>query len=232
MRRGCGGMMENRLAETILARLSDDEIVSVTDDDIVSIGYDDWTESEKIINYHVAPPNREWLESLVRILPEAAKYGIAESGEIAELLESIDPEMLITLRGVYIVSAEDGEEPLCEAAGVGLDRFPDSLDFGDNRCLGCFWRTESAIVVNVTALRKCAKEMCEDPAFFKSQFATEREGLFTTITHEIRHLGLENNPFYNFGDEDPDWLQSEEAVEAWGREAYENWLDRGFCPAP
>ena len=181
------------------------EICKIDDQDIFIMDYAGF---EKYINFHIVPPTKEWLASRFLWAPSAEKYKKEYQDNIIDLLLSCDPAMLINLRHIIFV-ADETDVPCVENATNCEDEaaeFPQIIDFDENNC------------------EKTAHEITienENANIYTNEQDEVDIGVYTTITHELRHLGLAN-PFLP-EDEYPVSDESEQNVEEWGITAYENW---------
>ena len=134
--------------------------------------------------------------------------------------------MLICLNKIIIMSNESEIREVSEAANIDDEFFPECMDFENDTTLGCYWCQASSIVINFKAIQKEVGEMEAEAEKEMVPFNYGKElsiGLYTTITHEIRHLGLDN-PFLPEDDYPSIPANYEEAgVEKWGIEAFESW---------
>ena len=199
------------------------EICKIDDQNIFIMDYAGF---EKYFNFHIVPPTKEWLASRFLWAPSAEKYKKQYQDNIINLLLSCDPAMLINLRYIIFV-ADETDVPYVEEATNCEDEaaeFPQIIDFDENNCLGCFWYTMSSIVISMRAIEKTAHEITienENANIYTNEQDEIDIGVYTTITHELRHLGLAN-PFLP-EDKYPVSDESEQNVEEWGITAYENW---------
>lgn len=196
-------------------------VCAISDTDILTDDFDE----DRRINYHIIPATADWLKSCIVFTPNTAKYKSIYEEHVIDLLLHIDSSMLITLQKIFFVSGESDVEIVCKAVNADIDEFPSIIDFDENNVLGCHWWAYSSVILNLAAIEKTVNEMRQEAEADGEYFDTVQEeavGVFTTLTHEIRHLGL-SNPFL---DEEayPPSLDSEEAVEEWGINTYENWF--------
>ena len=177
-------------------------------------------EQDRRINYHLKAPTYKWLANRLCFAPGTEKYKEEYEHKIISLLLSIDPNMMTTLQYIFFVTNEDDIAFVCDKAEADYGDFPETIDFEENDMLGCFWYQHSSIIINLTAIEKAVHEIADEDEYQK-EFEI---GLMTTLTHEIRHLGL-SNMFLYIGDYPPEEAE-EEAVERWGLTAYENWKSK------
>lgn len=182
---------------------------------------DDFYEDRRI-RYHLVPPTLEWLRS--RILWGESITGDLDiwSDAIANALLRIDPTMLICLNRICIIAEESDIEPLCNVMDANIEGFPECMEFEDNKILGCKWHLESSVIINITAIKAAVLEMADQSKGF--YFDAEHEmkiGFMTTLFHEIRHLGMECNPFLP-EDQYSKELCEETAVESWALSTFES----------
>lgn len=212
------------------------EIIRETDEDIFTVDY----ELDKDLSYHIVSPTKEWLKSkFIYGQSVDPKYKNLENN-ICNLLLSIDQNMLINLNNI-IFFGEDSDINQITDSIIELDKsydwkenqkiiFKDSLIeywpeiiSNEHETIGCYWFCQNSIIIDVRAIEISSSEIVEEnkkDGFFTDLASEILIGIYTTITHEIRHLGLEN-PFLP-EDEYPQSLKTEEKVEQWGIEAYEN----------
>ena len=196
-------------------------IRTVCDTDIWTDDFDE----DRYINYHIGPITAEWLKSCIVFTPNTIKYKRVYEPRVIDLLLHIDPNMLITLQKIFFVADESDIKTVCKIANADPDEFPSTIDFDENDTLGCHWWAYSSIILNLAAIEKTVNEMEQEAKANEEYFNTAQEkaiGVFTTLTHEVRHLGL-SNPFLDAKAYPPS-LASEKAVEDWGINAYEKWL--------
>lgn len=195
-------------------------IRTISDYDIVT---DDFSE-DRIINYHIGPVTAQWLRERL-VWPESdSRCRTHYEKHVIDLMLSIDPNMFITLQHIFFVTCEEDLDYILELTGTEACEIPSIVDFDDPEALGCTWHYQSSIFINMAAIDKTVlelqKEFENDGLFFNA--ATETDiAVYTTLAHEIRHQGL-SNPYL---DETlyPASEATEDAVEEWGRQAYENW---------
>lgn len=174
-------------------------------------------EQDRHITYHLKAPTYKWLADRLCFAPGTEQCKADYEQKILSLLLSIDQNMLITLQYIFFVTKEDDIYDVCQKVEADSSEFPETIDFDENDQLGCFWSQYSSIIINLTAIEKAVQEIADE-----NEYQKEFEiGLLTTLTHEIRHLGL-SNMFLYIGDYPPEEAE-EEAVERWGLTAYENW---------
>lgn len=212
------------------------EIIRETDEDIYTVDY----ELDKDLFYHIVPPTKEWLKSkFIYGQSIDSKYKDLEDN-ICNLLLSIDQNMLINLNNIIFFGEESDINQIADSI-INLDKsydweenqkigFKDSLIeywpeiiSDEHDIVGCYWYSQNSIIIDVRAIELSSSEIVEEDKKdgFNTNLANEiLIGIYTTITHEIRHLGLEN-PFLP-EDEYPLSLKTEEKVEQWGLEVYEN----------
>lgn len=196
-------------------------ICSICDTDIWTDDFDE----DRYINYHIGPITKEWLKSCIVYTPKTLQYKHIYENRIIDLLLHIDPNMLINLQKIFFVSEEADIETVCNIANADPDEFPSTIDFEENDALGCHWWAYSSIIININAIEKTVSEMEQEAETNNEYFNSAQEeaiGIFTTLTHEIRHLGL-SNPFLDTKAYPPS-LATEQAVEEWGLNTYEKWM--------
>lgn len=190
-------------------------ICEETETDILTDDFD----CHRYINYHLVPPTREWLQSLFYFPQDCKQDKTAFLNRCLDILMAADPNMLINLRHVFFIRTAADIREICSLPDINDELFPDILIDEDDcesptlSCVGCFWHYESALVINMRAIEHTAEDI--DP----NDAGIVPEGVYTTLPHELRHLGLENP--YLPKDEYPDYLRTEENIEEWGRALYE-----------
>ena len=201
-------------------------ICEESDEDILT---DDLTEDQlRLINYHMVKPTAEWLRSLV-FCGSSCKEEVERDylDTSIRLLLNVDQNMLVTLRHIIFVASEDDMHEALKALDAEVYEWPECVFFdGDDvgECLGCFWRFQSAIIINIAAIRVESAALVEEYEFDDDYWHEDESelvtvGVYETLLHELRHLGLDN-PFLD-EDEYPIAEAAEDAVEDWAREAYE-----------
>ena len=138
-----------------------------------------------------------------------------------DLLLHIDPMMLVTLGKVYIMhGSDDIDELMKDAECTHRHDIPEIIT--DDNFIGVHWFDKQSIVINVKTIKDAVKEsQDETPDVYINEGREIAIGIYTTLTHEIRHLGL-SNPYLN-EDDYPLSEESEDAVERWGIEEFEKW---------
>lgn len=188
------------------------EIVEETKEDILTEEFSHY----KPMNYHLVPPTRKWLRSLFFFPPDSKKFKRAYQTRCIDLLMGADPNMLINLRRIFFVNSGKDIDAIIEETGD--EDFPETLldEWGGltTKYVGCFWHYQSAIIINMYAIRTTACTI--DP----NDAAIVPEGVYITLLHELRHLGMDN-PYLPENDY-PDSNMTEQAVETWARDVYED----------
>ena len=193
-------------------------IVDGADD--TSVTTEDLQECRRI-KYRMIPPDEAWITGLIKSTPRAASTGLVDPAGIAGLLMSVDPEMLANLEAVLLVGDIDSPEDVCAMIGADPEDYPECMDPDDpdgERPLGCAWIAHGALLLDLSAILRTAEEIAPAPGMARSEAMI---GVYTTLAHEIRHLGLAN-PFLP-DEEYPDALKDEDQVEKWAIAAYEDW---------
>ena len=196
------------------------EIRTASDTDILTDDFDE----DRMINYHIGPITKEWLKARIKYTKHTKKYQNQYENLIVDLLSSIDTMMLITLQHIIFVEKEEDIPIICSMMNIDEDEFPSIIDFDSNNILGCHWYQYSSIIINMKAIYNtvCEMQLESEKEVIYFNFDSEMQiGVLTTLTHEIRHLGL-SNPFLDANQYPANQL-TEKAVEQWGIEAYENW---------
>lgn len=247
-------MFENdkKLLKSLIKKRADEEdceIISDNDNCIVTFDYN----QEKDIVYYLETPSKEWLLDKFHIGKNAgkmiAKHGINKE-ELADMLLS-KPEslaMLATLNNIYIFSHKDGFKDIVEISDVDSEEeipmiMQDNVD-GLLEYAGCYWHDKNSIIIDMSVINYLAKERVKEEkreGLWDSDLSIAvKDGLFVTLSHEIRHLGLENpfveeycsifDPEFNKDkfNKNFDSLESEEGVEEWGAALYDDWKYHNF----
>lgn len=199
----------NELKTAILASEANDEleVISESDSDILT---DDYMELREI-NYHLIPPTAEWLKERFFFAPSVSDC----SGEYVSRLLRIDPNMFTCLnRIIFLHETEEDEEAVLRALDIADLDMPDYHGF-----LGLKWSYMNSVIINMTVIENESRKLVEEDKTL--DFDAEVDwGVRVTLLHELRHLGLEANPFLD-EDEYPKELFSESAVEEWAIEKAE-----------
>lgn len=196
-------------------------VISQTDTDIMT---QDFPEG-RCISYHIVPPTRDWLKYRVLLGPSLKADSDKIRDDVATALLGVDPTMLICLNRICIVSDEDDIKSICADMDVGRDKFPDCINIRNPTTLGCIWRSQSSIIINMQATKQVARQLT---AIGPDMFEFEQEShkaFWATLFHEIRHLGLNYNPFLPKS-EYPDNLRHDCAVDDWAFENYKKLTTR------
>lgn len=164
-------------------------------------------------------------------IPE--KFQIDRSILADYLWNSCDRNTFITLDEVVVIwsepeDPENFDRPDFVDAGIKhlYDKFGDEYAFElSEDLLGQHWFERNTVVVNMGEIVRTAEHIAqENNEFGSSYFSLENQtlvGFLTTVLHELRHLYMDGNIILP-EDIYPLSLCSEEAVEAYCREAFEN----------
>lgn len=178
---------------------------------------------DRIIHYHLKSPTPNWLNRRVVFLPDAKLYKFYKPYIIQCLLQ-IDPNLLITLRYIFIINSAADAEKACAYVDADYAELPEQLQYdeedADNipHVLGIHWWSQSCVFINMKAIEKTLHEMETEYTYFP-YYQEERIAILTTVLHEIRHLGL-SNPYLD-DTQYPTAEESETAVERWAIAEYE-----------
>ena len=186
-------------------------IIEQTEQDII---VDDFQEDREIC-YHLVQPTADWLAERFFWAPSIKGDTGVWSMKLAEILLQTDLNMFICLNRVIVMHDTEDDE----AAVLKLFDEPDLDMPGYQEFLGLKWTYKSCVIVNLTAIESCVRELVEDVSRegdFLSYDTEMKYGFVGTLLHELRHLGLEGNPYLSER-EYPQELFSEEAVEQWAR---------------
>lgn len=194
------------------------EIIEESKDDILTYDYD----QDREINYHLKPPDRDWIDSLIYITPDIRGEFAAPLGDIdsiSNILLQLDPNLLTCLRRIIITTESESDNT---AIANEFDIEPDEIcNFDDY--LGMFWYSQNAVVINMTAITVATKELCAEMHLNKTEAAEEAIiGVYATLIHELRHLSLEN-PYLD-ETKYPESEKTEDAVESYCRKICDNLL--------
>lgn len=198
-------------------------IMEQTEYDIVTDDYQEY----RIILYHLIQPTIEWLSERFFWAPSVEGNTTEWTKILVEKLLETDPNMFICLNRIVILHEREEDE----AAVLALYDVPD-LEMPDYQgVLGLKWTYMSSVVINLTAVEASVREVVEaaDREGDYLDYETEMKyGFAGTLLHEIRHLGLEGNPY--LPEEDyPQALFSEEEVEQWARSECDRIFGKTFC---
>ena len=189
-------------------------IVMETDTRILTEDYD----QDRCVNYRIAPPSREWLSSIFYFPKDCRKDEAAFKNRCVDILMAAGPDMLMNLRHVFFVRTKNDIKEICELRGARGELFPEILEDEDGEPslthAGCFWYARSSLIINMHCIEDTSDEI--DP----NDAGLIPEGVYITLAHELRHLGLVNP--YLPEEEYPASLQEEAAVEEWARSLYES----------
>lgn len=192
----------------------DQGTLDIVEDNGVEILTDDYTEF-RMVNYHMAPPDEDWLIERFLWAPSIKGETAAWSRSLARYLLSIDPNMFICLRRIIVTG--DSEDDIDYIASEMVEE--DMPDF--EPYLGIYWCNQSSVIINTSCIENAAAELIADNPECHLNKANELYvGFVTTLLHEIRHLGLTANPFLS-EKQYPVQLQTEESVEAWAIDMFE-----------
>lgn len=192
-------------------------IRSVSDEDILTDDFD----SGRLLNYHLKQITEKWLSDrfLWLACSEAKK---THERAIIGLLMHVDRHMFINLNRIIVVDDENNIEEACAAINADAEEWPSCIDFDNCNTLGCYWWSQSCVVINMKAINQSLdalqKEYETDGLYF-DRCKEEWIGFATTLLHELRHLGL-SNPYLDCALYPSD-LESESAVEQWALEQFE-----------
>lgn len=182
-----------------------------------AIATDDF-DLDRYISYRLVKPSANWYARRIHFVsPEARRMAGHLKQRLVSLLLSLEPEMTLTLSGIYIVNGADDSETLCSLTDVELDELPDCVMAGEpNDCLGCLWGAQQAIIIDVHAIQTAVQRLGLEP--WENPRVEFDKGVFTTLTHEVYHLASAN-PFLGLQSDD-----EEAAAESYGIQAYTDWL--------
>ena len=146
-------------------------------------------------------------------IPKPYKSTFNKKLIVDALLNKIDTNCLLTMKALFIIYDDRDRERL-----MALTNDEYALEIGMD-LVGVTWWERNICIVNANEIIAVAKEVHGDDKHYLQQ---EVEiGLGTTIIHELRHLLLDTNILLP-EDEYPIELASEEMVEEYCRNFYEN----------
>lgn len=181
----------------------------------------------KYVNYHLVKPDKKWINDRLYFSKSVLKkyknkIDLLKKFAI-DVLSTIDSNMLIVLNKVIFMNYSDYKNnnaisKIIEVVYNGLDvDDTDDLfmpDLGDE-CIGFKWHDTNSIVIfvdsHISVVNQIYKGLSKNNYLMNKDFCI---GIITTILHEIRHLGLECNPYLP-EDKYPQKICSEEEVEYW-----------------
>lgn len=194
-------------------------ILSSTEEDVFT---DDFEEGREI-NYHLVKPTQDWLAARIWWAPSIQGNTETWTAWISDQLVGMEEmqDMLVCLNKVIITTDSDEDENAIVAL---MDDCEDICDYLRPNLLGIEWRDKSSVVINLEHIRNTVDENCAGWGPYYAAFYAEeiRECFLTTLYHELRHLGLECNPFLP-KDAYPDSARSEFEVERWAKGVYEKY---------
>lgn len=173
------------------------------------------------IRYHFAPPTENWIKNRMVWTQKSMQYKEKWESIFAKTACLIDWNMLIPLNNIIIMynaANEEEQDDVCKLLDIEPYEFP---SFNED-LLGLKWSFYGNIIINISSHIDVAKTtILRDKEFEKElKFA-----LLTTLIHELRHLGLESNPFLPKEDY-PDSEKVESRVEEWCIATYESICDK------
>ena len=186
-------------------------ILSETEEDVLTSDFDE----DRDIPYHLVPVTNDWLASRFLWTPDAAPYRAKVECRLLQSLQfaaQVDPNMFICLNRIILTTASDEDsEFIAKNMDVEECELPDYW-----KDLGTKWHYASSIIVNVSAIEEAASEELGLSDGEKNSLILNE--ISVTLLHELRHLGLECNPFLDeslYPDYDDEC--SESYVEEWAR---------------
>lgn len=205
----------------ILATIRDDEHIEILRDDPNDMSVYD-IPSAREIRFRLKPHTQRSIQEML-YLGESVKISKKDVHELVRQVARLEPELLMSLRGIIIINNYRDMVRICDAIGTDEETIPGKLSSDDDpekltdKLVGLQWRFESMVIINLHAIRKTANELVETTG---ANYHTEmRVGFWTTMLHEIRHNQI-NACIYEVP-----WLDKsddrEDAVETWARRKYE-----------
>ena len=186
-------------------------ILSETEEDVLTSDFDE----DRDIPYHLVPVTKEWLAGRFLWTPDAAPYRAKVEGQLLQSLQfaaQVDPNMFICLNCIIVTTNSDDDSTfIAKSMDVEECELPDYW-----KDLGTKWHYSSSIVVNVSAIEEAASEELALSDGERTALILNEIGV--TLLHELRHLGLDCNPFLDeslYPDYDDEC--SEAYVEEWAR---------------
>lgn len=176
------------------------------------------------VNYHLTPPAADWLLSILTVAPDVKDpelNGFGGRSAVAELLLTQGPAMFINLRHIIVTTESEADADFIadrlEIEPYEVCAYQDSV--------GMFWFDQSAVIINIQAIDEAIADLVKELHLSDLEHEEERViGFYSTLYHELRHLGLEN-PFLP-EDLYPTLLNGEDAVESYAREQTDRLLPR------
>ena len=192
----------------------EDGVIIIMDESDSDITVDD-LEERREINYHLTAPTAEWVASRFLWAPSISGDTETFSKILSKKLLRLDTNMFICLNRIIVLNAEDDDEEFIlsklDISDLDMPNYYDSL--------GLKWTYTNSIIINMTAIEKTAKALVDEDEIL--DYGDEcKWGFLVTLLHELRHLGLEANPYLP-EDEYPPSLFTEEEVEQWARDESE-----------
>lgn len=177
---------------------------------------------DKHIPYHLIPPSMEWLSSKI-LWGSSIKGALPEWTQlVADALLKIDTNMLTCLNRVCILGGECDVGPVCKVMDASEESFPEKIFLDEHEYLGCLWSMENSVIIDLHAIYETVESLAPERTATSAERARLlKEGFWITLFHGIRNLGLNCNPFLSAVGY-PEELYSEQEVEEWARETYEN----------
>lgn len=168
-----------------------------------------------IIPYHLIPPTKEWLKSRIlwsKKITHSTK--ITFENLFVNAAFNIDHNMFITLNNIIILdnANESDLEELCELT----DCDEDDLPYFEKNYLGLKWNCQNSVILVLQRHKDCVENL----DYFCDALRELKIGLCMTLIHELRHLGLDNNPFLS-PEYKIDNINDEESVEQWTIDTFE-----------
>lgn len=198
-------------------------IIKETDESILT---KDFVEN-RIIEYHTKPPTWKWLSDRIFWPINNPEIKKKYKGLVINLLLFVDPDMLTTLKAIYFVGDGTDIDRIVRLNKIKIDEFPDTIDPKQSRCMGLFWYSHNSIIININSIETTIQELIESGNSKTNDQSIEFEiALYTTLAHEVRHLGL-SNPY---GKEKlPESEEDEEKdAELWSVKTISNWIETTF----
>lgn len=169
---------------------------------------------DKLTNYHMVKPAVEWLKGRIVWAPSIVGNKEEWAEYIAKYLLLTDPAMLVCLNRIIITTEDESDiEAICDEMDAEDCEFPDIEGY-----VGLTWHFQNSVIINLTAIDSAEDELMDG---FESKACMQYRDFFTTLLHEIRHLGLDCNPYLP-EDEFPEELRQEYNVERWAINEFES----------
>lgn len=175
----------------------------------------------RYITFHTVPPTEEWLKTKFIYGPSCKNAQTRFEKTCIDILLNIDPNMLVTLNRIIFINGECDIPCICQQMNCDTEWFPEAIDMETHETLGCYWYQMNSIIIDVKGIVDVVLDIAKESPVYVNIASEIDIGVYTTLLHEIRHLGL-SNPFLP-EDDYPSELGSEENIEQWAIDTYEEY---------